>query len=196
MTPQLVTDNLTNYPQIFDGFCYSGLFGTRPLTGMSWYWNCLAQMEDLRLVADNYRPRWWCVPKNFTDSANTNSANIAPGKTVFYEFQVMPGSWVWGLQFAVFNDDLHQNKFSVMIRQGSDLPFFDRVMAASGIYNGSPVDPFNTMKPAVFPLPQPRLIIPPAQLHVEVSNDSDPADDDSAVSCQLLILVAEPKICV
>ena len=192
----MITDNLVNYPQILDGFCYAGIFGARPLTGLSWYWNCLANMEDLRLMADSYRPRWWTVPKNFTDSANTNSANIEPGKTFFYEFQVVPGSWIWGLQFSVFDDDLEQLQFSVMIRQGTDLPFFDRVFAASGIYSGSQVDPFNTLKPSLRFLSQPRLIIPPAQIHVEVSNDADPADSDNAVSCQLLILVAEPKVCL
>jgi len=187
----------TNYPQIIDGFCYSGLFGTRPLNGLNWYWSCLANLEDLRLAADSYRPRWWCVPKNFFDSNNTSSANIEPGKTVFYEFQVQPGSWLWGLQFAVNNDELAQSKFSVMIRQGDDLPFFDRVIAASGIYSGPTAtsSAFNTLKPAVDPLPFPRLIIPPAQLHVEVSNDSDPGDANNAVSCQLLMLFAEPKVC-
>jgi len=183
----------TNYPQIIDGFCYSGLFGVRPLNGLSWYWSCLANLEDLRLAADSYRPRSWVVPKNFTDPANTNSANIEPGKTVFYEFQVKPGSFLWGIQFSVFNDDVDQTQFSVIVRQGSDLPFFDRVLAASAIYAGSPVDAFNTLKPPVDLLPKPRLIIPPAQLHVEVSNDSDPAEADNAVSCQLLLLFAEPK---
>lgn len=183
----------TNYPQIIDGFSFSGLFGTRPLNGLSWYCSCLANLSELRLAADSYRPRWWVVPKNFTDSNNTGSANIEPGKTAFEEFQVKEGSWLWGLQFAVFNDTVDQSSFSVVIRQGSDLPFIDRVMTASGIYAGSPVDPFNTLKPAVDLLPQPRLIIPPTQLHVEVSNDSDPADAESAVSCQLLLLFAEPK---
>jgi hypothetical protein len=184
----------SNYPQILDGFCYSGLFGTRPLNRMSWYWRCLANMEDLRLAADSYRPRWWTVPKNFLDSANPGSVNIAPGKTVFYEFQVKPGSWLWGLQFSVLANVLDQSVFSVIIRQGSDLPFLDRVMTASGIYSGSPIDPFNTLKPPVDLLPEPRLILSPAQLHVEVSNDQ-PLDDVESVgaSCQLLLMFAEPK---
>lgn len=197
MNPQV-----TNYPQIIDGFCYSGLFGTRPLNGLSWYWSCLANMEELRLAADSYRPRWWVVPKNFTNAANDNSANIEAGKTTFYEFQVKPGSWLWGLQFCarIEGDDFpiedSNAKFSVMIRQGSDLPFMDRVMACSGIYASDSATgaAFNTLKPQVDLLPQPRLTIPPAQLHVELSNDLDPARaDDFSVSCQLILLFAEPK---
>jgi hypothetical protein len=186
-------DQLQNYPQILDGFCYSGLFGTRPLNRMSWYWMALANMENLRAAADSYRPRQWTVPKNFTDSTNPNNANIAPGKTVFYEFLAKPNSWLWGLQFAVYNDTLAQSQFSVVIRQGSDLPFFDRVMCASGIAAGNPIDPFNTLFPPVDLLSEPRLIISPAQLHVELSNDSDPANMEAAISCQLLLLFAEPK---
>ena len=85
----------TNYPQLIDGFCYSGLFGTRPLNGMSWYWQALGNLEDLRLAADSYRPRQWVVPKDFLNTNNANNANILPGKTSFYEFQVKEGSWLW-----------------------------------------------------------------------------------------------------
>lgn len=194
--------DLTNYPQIIDGFVYSGLFGTRPLNGLNWYWSCLANLEDLRLAADSYRPRQWVVPKNFLEPANQNSANIEPGKTIFYEFEVKPGSWLWGMQFAArfhveqFSDADSNMQFSVVVRQGSDLPLWDRVMTGSGIYAGdSTADlPFNTLKPAVDLISRPRLIIPPAQLHVEISNDLDPAGGSPfAVSCQLILLFAEPK---
>ena len=192
--PQLVT----NYPQIIDGFSYSGLFGVRPLNGMSWYWQSLANMEDLRLAADSYRPRQWVVPRNFLESANPNNCNILPGKTVFYEFQVKEGSWLWGLQFAVSQglggvEVVPQTNFSVIIRQGSDLPFFDRVMACSAIASGNPVDPLNTQTPPLDLLHRPRLIIPPCQLHVEISNDAEPGDNDFAVSVQLLLMFAEPR---
>jgi len=198
MTPQQATLQ-TNYPQILDGFCYSGLFGTRPLNGLNWYWACLNNLEDLRLAADSYRPRHWVVPKNFLEPANTNSANIEPGKTVFYEFQVKEGSWLWGMQFCARVtideefDEFSNTHFSIVVRQGVDLPFMDRPVVASSIYNGNSADPFNTLKPQVNLLPVPRLIIPPAQLHVEISNDADPADTDFAVSCQLVLLFAEPK---
>lgn len=187
----------SNYPQIVDGFCYSGLFGTRPLNGMSWYWSSLKNLEDLRIAADSYRPRQWTVPKNFLEPANPNNANILPGKTIFYEFQVKEGSWLYGLQFAVFQgiggvEIIPQSTFSVVIRQGSELPFFDRVMTGSGIFSGNPVASLNTLNPPMNLLHRPRLIIPPAQLHVEISNDSDP-DTESTASCQLLMLFAEPK---
>ena len=184
-----------NYPQIFDGFCYSGLFGVRPLTGISWYWSCLANIENLRLVADSYRTRWWVVPKNF-DGPTGATANIQPGKTIFYEFQVKPGSYLWGLQFAVYNDSVEQTQFSVLARQGSDLGLSDRPLVASGVYSNSPVDAFNTLYPPVNLLPEPRLIFSPAQLHCEISNDTDPADageESTAVSVQLLLLFAEPR---
>ncbi len=190
----MITDNLQNYPQIVDGFVYSGLFGTRPLTGLSWYWNCLANMEALRVDADQFRPRQWVVPKNFTDTLNTNNANIQPGRTLFYEFQIRPGSYFWGMQFAVFNDELAQSSFSVIIRETqTGVGFSDRPLACSGIFSGSPIDPFNTLKVPVKLLPEPRLILDPGKIHVELSNDSDPADEESAVSCQLLLLFAEPK---
>jgi hypothetical protein len=193
MTPQQTTLE-TNYPQIIDGFSYAGLFGLRPLNRMSWYWRSLANLENLRLAADSYRPRWWTAPKNFLEASNPGSVNILPGKTVFYEFQVKEGSWLWGLQFSVFNDLLPNSQFSVIIRQGSDLPFFDRVMTASGIFDNplGPIDDFNTLFPAVNLLPEPRLITSPTQLHVEVSNDQDPTEDPTA-SVQLLMLFAEPK---
>jgi hypothetical protein len=164
---------------------------------MSWYWSALKNMEDLRLDATSYRPRQWCVPKNLIEPANPNNANILPGKTSFYEFQVKEGSWLWGLQFAVFQgvggvEVISQTSFSVVIRQGSDLPFMDRVFTGSGITSGSPVDPLNTLYPPVFLLHRPRLMIPPTQIHVELSNDLDPSLD-ATVSCQLLLLFAEPR---
>jgi hypothetical protein len=187
----------TNYPQLIDGFCYSGLFGTRPLNGMSWYWQALGNLEDLRLAADSYRPRQWVVPKDFLNTSNPNNANILPGKTSFYEFQVKEGSWLWGWTFAVFQgiggvEVIPQSNFSVIVRQGSELPLLDRVMTASGVTNGNPVDPWNTFFPPVDLFHRPRLIIPPAQLHVEISNDSNPATVSTA-SCQLVLLFAEPK---
>lgn len=189
-----VTDNLQNYPQIVDGFCFSGQFGSRPLNGVNWYWNCLAGMESLRVAANDFRPRWWVAPKNFTDPANLNDANIAPGKTSFYEFQVKPGSYLWGLQFSVFNDELTQSQFSFIIRESAtEMGFSDRVLAASGIYANPPVDPFNALYPPVNLLPEPRLILAPGQLHCEISNDTDPGNPENAVSCQLLMLFAEPK---
>jgi len=185
----------TNYPQIIDGFSYSGLYGLRPLNHLSWYWACLHNLETLRIAADSYRPRHWVVPKNFLDPNNPNNGNILPGKTVFYEFQVKEGSWLYGMQFAnTFQPDVPQTKFSVVVRQGSDMPFSDRPMAASAIYQGDPIDSFNTLKPPVNLLPEPRLIVAPSQLHVEISNDADPADvDNFSVSVQLLLLFLEPK---
>lgn len=187
--------NETNYPQIQDGFCYSGLFGTRPLNHSSWYWSCLANMDDLRLAADSYTPRWWIVPKNFLDPTNPGSVNILNGKTVFYEFQVKPGSFLWGLQFGVSDNGFlaAQASLSVIIRQGSDLPLFDRVMTCSGIASGNPADPLNTLFPAVDLLWKPRLILEPAQIHVEISNNLEPTDP-SLINAQLLMLFAEPKV--
>jgi hypothetical protein len=198
MTNGVPSQFQTNYPQIIDGFCYSGLFGTRPLNRMSWYWSCLANLEDLRLAADSYRPRQWVVPKNFIEPANPNNANILPGKTSFYEFQVLEGSWLYGLQFAVFQglsgvEVFPQSNFSVIIRQGTELPFMDRVFTCSGIAAGNPTDPLNTQYPALDLLRRPRLIIPPCQLHVELSNDLEPEVGANAVSVQLLMLFAEPK---
>ena len=61
------------------------------------------------------------------------------------------------------------------------------------LFSGSPVDPFNTVKTPLRLLPEPRLILDPGQIHVELSNDADPADEENAVSCQLILLFAEPK---
>ena len=190
MTPQ---EPLSNYPQIIDGFSYATVFGTRPLNGLSWYQQALGNLEDLRIAADSYRPRQWVSPKNFFQYINGAAvANIQAGKTDFYEFQVKQGSWFWGWQFAVFNDELGQTNFSVVMRQGSDLPFLDRVMQASGIYSDAPTDPWNTLYPAVNLPMRPRLIIPPTQLHVEISNNSNPTSPALA-SCQLLMMFCEPK---
>jgi hypothetical protein len=183
----------TNYPQILDGFCYSGLFGNRPLNHLSWYWRCLEKMEDLRLAADSYRPRWYTVPKNFIDLSKNGGGNIRPGETVFYEFQVKEGSWLWGLQFAVLSNDAAQSSYSIVIRQGSELPLTDRPMVASAVFSGNPIDPLNTLNPAVDLLSSPRLIQAPTQLHVEISNDQEPTSEENTISAQLLLLFAEPK---
>jgi hypothetical protein len=152
-------------------------------------------MDDLRLAADSYTPRWWIVPKNFLDPTNPGSVNILNGKTVFYEFQVKPGSFLWGLQFGVSDNGFlaAQASLSVIIRQGSDLPLFDRVMTCSGIASGNPADPLNTLFPAVDLLWKPRLILEPAQIHVEISNNLEPTDP-SLINAQLLMLFAEPKV--
>ena len=184
---------LTNYPQILDGFVYGGIFGTRPYQGCNWYWNCLANLEGLRIAQDDYRPRVFIAPKQFTNPANTNSVNIPPGKTDFLEFQVRPGSYLWGLTFAVNNDGIVQSKFSVMIRESfTNLGIYDRPQAGQGIKGGSSVTTFNTLNPPVELLPEPRLILEPGQIHVEVSNDSQPGTDNN-VSCQLAMFFLEPK---
>ncbi len=194
MTPTSQLDEpQSNYPQIIDGFSYATVFGTRPLNGLSWYQQALGNLEELRLAADSYRPRQWVAPKNFFQYVSgAPVSNILAGKTDFYEFQVKQGSWFWGWQFAVFNDALAQNQFSVVMRQGSEMPFLDRVMLASGIYADAATDPWNTLYPAVNLPMRPRLIVTPTQLHVEISNNSEPGSDEAA-SCQLLMLFAEPK---
>ena len=192
------TDNLVDYPQILDGFSYSGLFGLRPNNSLSWWWACLGspEMEALRLAADSYRPRMYTVPKNFIDSNNPNGENILPGKTVFYQFQVKPGSWLWGMQFAVRNTTVtpSQAVFSIVVRQGSELPVTERPMVAAAVFSGNPVDPINTLNPPVDLFSNPRLILDPyQQLHVEISNDQNAVVDTAESSVQLLLLFAEPK---
>jgi hypothetical protein len=190
-----------NYPQIFDGFCYGQIFGTRPFQGCNWYWNCLENLLPLRLAADDYRPRTWVAPKEFFNIDNPNRCNILPGKTEFFQIQVKPRSYLWGLNFAVFDQDtldsIGQTRFSIMIKEtGTEIPLFDRPIAGSGIQFGLSSDLFNELKPQVELLPMPRLILEPGLLDISISNDCDPAtteESEGAVSCQLAMFFAEPK---
>ena len=193
-----------NYAQIIDGFSYSLAYATRPLFG-NWYQASLASLDNLRLCAENYRPRWWVFPDQFALAANPNSAVILAGKTFYYQFQVKAGSYLWAMNFTALNTNapttpvaLNASRFSLTVAEtASDNPLFDQVIAASAIRAPSAGATFtadtDNLYPPVQMLPAPRLILDPGNIRVEITNTAAPQTPANSVQCQLALFFAEPK---
>jgi len=187
----------SNYPQIFDGFSYGGSFGVRPLP-LNYYAQVgLKALEPLRLVADSYRPRWHVVPNSFFDPANTNSANIAVGKTFFWQIQVKPGSYLWAMNFSALLISAEEEPsipgYSVMVNESNtglalfDIPIDTRQIATTQTGNADA-----NARPPLQILAEPKLILSPGQLDISISNDDTPGTL-SSVSGQLALYFMEPK---
>jgi hypothetical protein len=161
---------------IVDGFVLSA---SQTYQLMNYRSNVLAQMEVLRRAAA-YRNRQYCVPNQLQQS-------VAAYSQVEQQISVQPGSYVWGLTFKQLTGEV--NTIHIQLTDAcTETPFFsdyaygDNYKAVAAAAGAEVVH-----NPVM--LGQPRLIGDPGLIDVEVYNNSA-----SAITCQLVVLVAEPAI--
>jgi hypothetical protein len=146
----------------------------------------LGQMDVLRR-ASAMRPRHYVAPLNSEEPVKAFSQNE-------YQVSVMPGSYVWGLSFAMLNEDEGDSAALIHVQITdvcTEAPFFaDYVRGINFVTDpelatdlGYPVGTFR----APFLLTQPRLIGDPAKLDVEIYNSAS-----VDLHPQLVLFVAEP----
>jgi hypothetical protein len=162
---------------VIDGFCYS--LSTLFVPG--WYKPmALGQLEALR-KAGGYRSRWYTVPED-------GNASIPAYSAVEQQLRITPGSYLYGYMALTFS--------------GANLGILVRIVeGATGIalmedalYGASMSPPFFGIPSVSVPngvptlLSQPRLIVDPGWVNVELSNP-DAADGGGG---QIILLCAEP----
>jgi len=166
---------------IVDGFVYSA---SQLYHQVNYRANVLAQMEVLRR-ASAMRCREYVIPKNGT--------TVPAYSQIEQSITVQPGSYVWGLTwsspFNVTDDGTDGNYLYIQVTDAcTETPFFSDYILAN-TFAATPASTANQIvrNPAL--LAQPRLVGAPGKLDVELYN-SYSVD----MSCQLVILVAEPAI--
>lgn len=147
---------------------------------------CLTQSEVLRR-ANLYRARWVVQP----DDLNTP---IPAYDTFEGQVKVVPGSYLWGFQVCEFNAAFVAVAAANTIVQVTDactgIPLFSDYTAGSGFSPFSAavaLDARGGIAPHL--LTQPRLIMEPGLLNVEIANRSV-----ATLRCQLLLCFAEPCV--
>lgn len=149
---------------------------------------CLSQSEVLRR-ANLYRARWVAMP----DDLNTP---IPAYDTFEGQIKVVPGAYLWGFQCNQFNAAFALVAAADAIVQVTDactgIPLFSDYAAGSGFSNFSAAagtDARGGIAPHL--LTQPRLIMEPGLLNVEIANRAT-----TALRCQLLLFFAEPCVVI
>lgn len=167
---------------IVDGFTMSA---SQLLVPTSYRALILGQMDVLRR-ASAMRPRHYVAP------LQTDIPIPAYGQ-VEYQISVMPGSYVYGLSFAIKESqtDFAQYVHIQLTDIYTEMPFFaDYARAINFITDPGAAAavgyPTGTWR-APFLFAQPRIICDPGNIEVEMYNSSD-----TALYCQLCIFVAEP----
>jgi len=147
------------------------------------YPGALSQMDLLRR-ANLYRPRWFVIPDDF------NQPLPAYG-TLEYQIKCGPASYVWGYRFIktalpYYLETEPTEIFMQMTDSCTGVPFFSEfVGGAHAAFLQTVPTPVLVQIPYL--LTQPRLILEPGLINVELSSTSS-----SDTYCQLLVLIAEP----
>lgn len=152
---------------------------------------CLNQSSVLRR-ANLYRARWIVQP----DDLNTP---IPAYDTFEGQVHIMPGSYLWGFQVTQFEAGTFILVAAAdVIIQVTDactgVPLFSDYMAGSGFSPfsaapGAPADARCGMGMAPHLLTQPRLIMEPGLINIEIANRAT-----TTTRCQLLLFFAEPCV--
>lgn len=165
--------------QVVDGFSYNTQLLFLP---DRYFPNALAQLDILRRAA-NYRPRWFCVPDDFDQP-------ILPYDTLYYQIEVSANTFFWGYSFTSVSATAPDD--SPIATTASDL-LIQAVDACTGIplfqdfANGGGCSSNFTARALPILLTEPRLILNPGLINVEVSNRTP-----NTINCQMLLHAAEP----
>ena len=164
-----------------DAFIYNPSIRYRPYEYMGL---ALAGMDVLRR-ANTYRPRFYTVPDDFNQP-------IPAYETTEHQVRVTPNSYVWGLllnQYSLSDWSViaAANAWVQITDSCNGLTFFSdfpRGTLGQTLQNVA-TDQRNQRHPHL--LTQPRLVLEPGLLAVEIANDSS-----VDLRCQLIIFTAEP----
>ena len=165
--------------QVVDGFSYN----TSLLYLPNRYWaNALAQLDILRR-ASNFRARWFVIPDDIDQP-------IQPYDTLYFQIQVAPGSYLWGYQFSSLSatapggGGTATTAADILIQavdSCSGIPLFQDFANGGGCHSNF------TARCVPILLTQPRLILDPGLVNVQLSNRTA-----NTISCQLLMHFAVP----
>lgn len=151
-----------------------------------YYAACLTQSEVLRR-ANLYRARWIVLPDDF-------NTPIPAYDTFEGQVKVVPGAYLWGFQLNQFNAAFALVAAADAIIQVTDactgIPLFSDYAGGSGFstFSAAPgTDAHGGVAPHL--LTQPRLIMEPGLLNVEIANRAV-----TALRCQLLLCFSEPCV--
>lgn len=168
-------------PSIIDGFTLNPAIRCRPGYYIA---SALAAMDVLRR-ANTYRPKWYVIPDD-------EHATIPAYQTLEYQLRVTPRSYVWGMvlnlynpaTFAVVNAD---TVWCQITDTCNGIPLFSDFVRGRGFQTlqATATDQRNAMLPYL--LPQPRLILEPGLIAVDLANTAA-----AAIRPQLLLFTAEP----
>ena len=145
--------------------------------------HALASLDILRR-ANTYRPRWYILPDD-------ENATIPAYQTLEYQLRVTPRSYVWGLICNQYNAGFGAiNAVDVWLQitdSCSGIGFFSDFIQGRAFQSlqATVTDQRNAMLPHL--LTQPRLILEPGLLAVELANTSA-----AAIRPQLVLFTAEP----
>lgn len=165
--------------QVVDGFSYNTMLLWQPCR---FFPNALAQLDVLRRAA-NYRARWWVIPDDIDQP-------IAGYDTLYFQAEVAGGSYLLGYSFVgvkalnpagspaevAASDILIQ-----VVDSCTGIPLFQDFASGGGTHSN------NTARMQPILLTQPRLILEPGLVNVELTNKTP-----NTITCQLLLHFAEP----
>ena len=163
-------------PNIVDGFSYNTMLQELPLR---WEPMALAQMETLRRAV-NYRARWYVVPDDLEP--------IAAFDTIYYQVRTAGGAYLWGYRFANLTPDGAPTDLLIQATDScTGIPLFqDFVSGGEAAVNSEGAADFGARVNPII-LTQPRLILEPGLVNVEIANKSA-----ASATCQLLLMFSEP----
>lgn len=167
--------------QIVDGFTYNNFFRELPVR---LYEAQLGQMDVLRR-ANNYRPRWYVAPDNLNDP-------ITAYETFEMQIRITPRSYLWGFTFFSFDaaggyEPQFGGDVLVSVTEACNgVAMFSEFATAAGL-QGLQRRGSNTGVNNPNLLMQPRLILEPGLVNVEISNRLG-----TDQYCQLVLFCAEP----
>jgi hypothetical protein len=173
---------MNGLPTIIDGFTLNPSIRCRPGYYMA---SALGSLDVLRR-ANTYRPKWYVVP-------DEEHSTIAAYQTLEYQLRVTPRSYVWGMILNQFNlvapfAQINADTVWCQITDSCNgIPFFSDFVRGRGFQTlqATVTDQRNAMLPYLFS--QPRLILEPGLLAVELANTAA-----TAIRPQLILLTAEP----
>jgi hypothetical protein len=173
---------MNGLPSIIDAFTLNPAIRYRPGYYMA---SALASMDVLRR-ANTYRPKWYTLP----DDEHTT---IPAYQTLEYQMRVTPRSYVWGLminQFGLALPYAQTNADDIWVQitdTCNGIPFFSDFVRGRGFQSLQNVatDQRNAMLPYLFT--QPRLILEPGLLAIEMANTAA-----VAIRPQIILFSAEP----
>lgn len=170
-------------PEIIDGFTLNPSIRYRP----GWFYGMALGQLDIIRRANTYRPKIYVLPDEYNQP-------IPAYETREFQVRVTPNSYVWGLLANQFTPSgvpkysKTQPTYCVKITDScTGIGFFEDFVGALA-FSGEQAtlgDYRNMMLPHL--LTQPRLIMAPGLLAVEIANP-----DATDLTCQLLIFTAEP----
>ena len=161
-----------------DGFMYNSCLLYLPNRFMP---AALTQLETLRR-AQNFRARWFCIP-------DAQAEPIAAYDTFQYQVNIAPGSYLWGMMFNNLTaPNINSDLLISVVDACTGIPLFnDFVNATIASPGAAGAPPTLTSRNLPVLLTQPRLVLEPGLVDVEIANQTN-----GSRTCQLVLMFAEP----